>query len=448
MPDDLSPEFVDAGSALDKHFAHLTGTPPPAPEEVVPPATPDPAPAKTPDPAPAKAPDPAPAPAPAPAKAPDPSPLPEELASLAGTPPAAPDPAPPAAPAKNDAIDKIEAVQLSPHAQPRTAESFATVKTLAKEEIGRQAREISELRAQLEAASAAPKADPLSEADKKELADLRAFRSGIQLRGDPAFVARFEKPLTDLESDFYRRLEEAGATPENIEAIKKLGGIDKIDVGALLEKVGSVERRGLEAILRRRDDLKLDRDSATAKSEAELRKTADEYRKEREASAGKETEQVLKGFGDLVPQVPDLQKYEVPAGADEATRKQIQSANQQIEKILTDAQAMARQNDPTTRAQLGVLAALSVVHRLRSQGLRTALSSTRAQLDAAKEAHAKEVKALNDQLATYKGASRIGGPRDPLKSSTPAPAPEEARFNTTAESAFAAFERERAARNS
>lgn len=448
MPDDLSPEFADAGSALDKHFANLTGTPPPAPEEVVPPATPDPAPAKTPDPAPAKTPDPAPAPTPAPAKAPDSAPLPEELASLAGTPPVAPAPAAPAAPEKNDAIEKIDAVQLSPHAQPRTAESFATVKTLAKEEIGRLAREVSELRTQLETAKAAPPPDALSEAEKKELAELRTFRSGIQLRGDPAFVARYEKPLTDLESDFYRRLEEAGATPENIEAIRKLGGIDKIDVGALLEKVGAVERRGLEAILRRRDDLKLDRDSATAKSETELRKAAEEYRKERETAATKETEQVLKGFGELVPRVPDLQRYEIPAGADEATRKQIQAANTQIEKILSDAQAMARQNDPETRAQLGVLAALSVVHRLRSQGLRTALSSTRAQLDAAKEAHAKEVKALNDQLATYKGASRIGGPRDPLKSPAPTPLPDEARFTATAESAFAAFERERAARNS
>lgn len=441
MADDLTPDSFDTENVLDKHFAgkvsDAPATSPESKDEVAaPPVTP----------APAKPGEGTPPAVPAPAKTdegtPPASPLPEEIAALAGDKPADGTPTPPApAPVEpSPALAKIDAVQLSPHAQPRTAESFATVKTLAKEEIGRLSGEVGTLRARLSDLEKTPKGDALSEADRKELVSLREFRAGIQLRGDPAFVEKFEKPLSDLEADFYRRLETAGATPENIDAIKKLGGIDKVDVEALLAKVAPSDRRALDAILRRRDDIRLDRDSTSGKSEEALRKAAEEYRKERESATAKETETVVRGFGQYVNGVADLQTYPVPAGADEKTRQQIEAANKQITGIIRDAEAMARRSDPDTRAQLATLAALSVVHRLRSAGLRSALVSAREGLAAEQKARADEVAALQKQLDTLKGASRIGGaPRDLLKPSE-APRSVELPMGAPATAAFEAYE--------
>ena len=367
------------------------------------------------------------------------------MAGVEPTPTGTPPPAP-AAP-KNETLDKIEAVPLSPHAQPKTAEAFATVKTLAKEEIGRLSTELTALRAQVEELKARPAADPQAEADKKELEELRQFRAGIQLRGDPAFAERFDKPLATLEEQFLAKLKSVGASDKNIADIKAQGGLDGVDVELLVKTAAEADptsRRVLEAILRKRDDLKVERDGVIGQSEEKLKQEVERFRKEQATAGERVTKEIGSGFDGLLPRVPALQKYEIPAGADEKTKANLQAANQQLEATIRDARALSLRSDPAARAELGVLAALGVVHRLKAQGLRQALTTTRAELDKVKAEHAGEIKKLNEQLATLRGASRIGSGRDPLKT-TEVPKPADLPLGATASAAFDAYEKARQA---
>src|SRR6185436_6579366 len=82
--------------------------------------------------------------------------------------------------------DDLDAVELPPYTKPKTAESFAKVKTIARQKIAAIEKEREELKAKMVELEKTAK-DGLPAEAKKELEELREFRAKVDVEADPKF---------------------------------------------------------------------------------------------------------------------------------------------------------------------------------------------------------------------------------------------------------------------
>lgn len=86
----------------------------------------------------------------------------------------------------------------------------------------KQAEEAAFLRQKLEEAQTQVKTP-------EDYDELRKFRAIFDIKNDPEFRSKFEKPISDAKENIYKILRANGASEEVIESIEKSGGPDAID---------------------------------------------------------------------------------------------------------------------------------------------------------------------------------------------------------------------------
>lgn len=332
-------------------------------------AAPTPDPAPTPAPAPA-APEPTPAPTPA-APDPDAAALLESMAKLVSTDQPVPTPVPaaptPAAPVIGAELDAIE---LPPHARPNTAEAFGRLKAAAKASLEAAQRQADELRAQLAAAPAAPKPEDLITPEiRAEIDELRRFREAAAIKGDPAYAAKFEKPVTETQEQIFAMLKAEGATAERIETIRK-NGLETVDWEPVIGALGNpADRARLRVLLNRHAEAVVAAADASSRGTEFLTEFAKAQSAEREAKAKAERAAARSRFNEITGTIPALAPRQVPAGASPEMRASAEQVNRFVAGQVAQVAEVLEKGGPDDYAAIAAVAAAAQVYHVQNQAL-------------------------------------------------------------------------------
>lgn len=291
-----------------------------------------------------------------------------------------------AAPVVTDDFDKVE---LPPHTKPKTGEAFETVKRLARERVSALEKEQETLRNKLKEIEekGTGKVDP---ATAKELAELRKFRSQMDVEADPAFQSYDQKAKQNVDSIF-SKLEEVKVPKENIDKVREIG-VDNVDWDAV--KMTPQLRRFIESKLAANLEIADQKKAALA----EAKKNSEEYLKTRretfEKKAVDESKAVENEINTLAAEFAWMSKKEAKSGASADEAKAIEAHN----KLAADIKSMMTEavEDPSPRMR-----ALLAIGTAQFVALRTQSAREKADFEAKIAAITKErddAKALVEKI--------------------------------------------------
>ena len=326
--------------------------------------------------------------------------------------------------------DSLDSIQLPPHARPNTAEAFTKVKELARTQLAERDTRLADLERQLKEANekvqAAGRPDPKI---LEELQSLRDFKAGLQLQVDPNFEAKYVKPLQSLDEQIYGVLKADKATDADIEQLREYGGIDGVDFEEILGQLKPENRRRVEALLLRREQVKLDKEAAVGSGKEKLESFLKETRAQQEAEGKRKIETLGSKYREFVGQIPTLKLRVAPENATPEQKKVVEDANNKIQEAIRNTEQLAKEDDPEVRAEIAAVAAVSQVLRLEKTGLQTLL----------KQAN-QTIADLKKQLGVLKSATRAGGGTTEVLTPSQVPPAKELPIGTSAMAAFEQFE--------
>lgn len=296
------------------------------------------------------------------------------------------------------AKDDLDSIELPPHTKPKTAESFANVKNLARTKIAAIEKERDEQKARADKAEEAAKKAPTPE-ETKELEELRAFRRKVDVEADPSFK-EFDTKSTRNVDMIYSKLEASGFDKETIAKIKEMGGPASVNWDDLESKgkIPTSLRRYVQGKLFENDDLKEQKKLAIDAA----KKNADEYLKNREAEMAKSEDDLVqetaKEWDGLKPKVDWLVKQEITDKMKPEEKALAEEHNKLVEGIETDLKDALQDTSPRMKALL--IAGYAVGRKMSWEftRLKTATDAKIASLT-------KDLEAANSRLERIKGAS-------------------------------------------
>lgn len=240
---------------------------------------------------------------------------------------------------------------LPPGASPKSSEAFATIKVKAAQEISARDAQIEELRKKNQELEAKAQKS-LSPEQEKEITSLREWRAKLDVEADPKFK-EFDKQISSASEFVYAQLRKSGM--ENVESviaeIKKWGGPHKVKLEKVLEVITDPTiKRLIESKSADIEHIAFNRDQAVKDAKDNIATYVQNRQKEAEQAATKhnaDTQALLKRDA---PKMDFLQKKELPAGADEATKKSIEAHNKSVDEINQNIQDAANDDSPEMRA--------------------------------------------------------------------------------------------------
>lgn len=304
------------------------------------------------------------------------------------------------------AADKIEADKkraddifkdspsLPPNSSPKASEAFSTVKVRAAQEISAREQEIEKLKKEkqeLETKLAAPVSDEIT----KELESLRAWRAKLDVDADPKFKEH-EKTISTSQEFIYAQLRKSSVVTEEIVAeIKKHGGPENVNMTKLFEKIGDPTiQRLVESKVADIEMAKFNRDMAIKAAKENISGYMDERKKQWESAATQhnvDTEAVLKQH---LPKLDYLNPKQIPAGADEATKKAVEAHNAFVKETTGYVQAALKDDSPDMRAVM-IIGMAQLLH------LKPQFASATARVTELE----KQLKESQEKIEKLKGAS-------------------------------------------
>jgi len=250
--------------------------------------------------------------------------------------------------------------------------------------------------------------------------ELRRFRSVFDMKNDPGFKEKYDKPLNQAAESIYSLMKKHKASDEVIKSIQEAGGPGRVSKAWWKQNAidrlyatedGFTDARRLENALVQIDDIEAARDadleSATANQE--------QWMQERMQEQERDYQEQSKSIGEYVENItkdrPQFRFQQVPAGATQAQIENIQKHNARIADLQSKFNSALYPNTPQERAAIAAAATLSHV---MTQQLRVEQHS-KAQLQAQLDKLMKENSALKSSGKIPKSA--VAGQSSP-KSST------------------------------
>lgn len=254
------------------------------------------------------------------------------------------------APTPVEKKDKFDEIELPPYTKPKAAEAFATVKTLARQEVAEALKTVSEMKSKLEALENKAK-EGLPAEVKQELEQLREFRAKMDVDADPSFK-QWDSQIEQNVQSIYEKLKAAGLGEPELKKIQELGGPGEVDWEAIASKLPPHVKRYIDAKLVENEDLgdRKKRAVETAKQNAIA------FVKERQGSiegqASQRKAQVEKEIADMTPRLEWLQDKAIPADADAATKKSLEANNTFLAKVRESMKDAVEDDSPTMKSIL------------------------------------------------------------------------------------------------
>lgn len=283
---------------------------------------------------------------------------------------------------------------LPQNASPKSAEAFASIKIKATQEITARDTKIAQLEKEKKELEA-KLANPIPPELEQEVKSLREWRAKLDVEVDPKFK-EYDKSISQAQEFIYAQLKKSPKiSDEIIAAIKKEGGPENIQLDKVFAAIGDPTiQRLVESKIADIEQAKFNRDQAIKAAKENITGYIQQREKEFADNATKhnvETEGFLKQH---IPKLPYLQRKEIPAGADEATKKAIEAHNANADQITLNMQAALKDDSPEMRAVMIV----GMAQLLHLQPQLSAANARVAQLE-------KELKEANEKITKFKGAS-------------------------------------------
>ena len=250
--------------------------------------------------------------------------------------------------------------------------------------------------------------------------ELRRFRSVFDMKNDPGFKEKYDKPLNQAAESIYSLLKKHKASDEVIKSIQEAGGPGRVSKSWWKQNAidrlyatedGFTDARRLENALVQIDDIESARDADLESATANQEQWMQERMQERE----QEYQQQSKSIGEYVENItkdrPQFRFQQIPDGATQAQVEQIQKHNAGIADLQSKFNSALYPNTPQERAAIAAAATLShvITQQLRAE------QQSKAQLQAQRDKLMKENSALKSSGKIPK--STVAGQSSP-KSST------------------------------
>lgn len=380
------------GDALDKLFAEVTPDPAGGAPSVEPVELPEPAEPPVPV---------VPVSPPAP-----PVPLEPPTAPVPVVPPVPPTPgSPPASPP-----DWMDEYQLPQHTKPKTAESFAALKSAARTKLQEREAALAEAQKSLEDAKSKA-SQAMTPEQKAEFDRLAKLEKTILVQTDDYFKTNFDAKVVDAEQAVYTKLEQVGMSKENIDKIKNLGGPAKVDWDPLQEHLPTAARRFIDSKLVEIESVGI----AKARALEEAKQNADVFLKQRRDVQEQErthwATDVQKATEAHLSQLEWLKPRAVAAAAKPEERVSAEQHNKFVVEMQGAVKDFLTDNTPQTKALL----ILGTVQAFRRKMELEAVSA------AYKEVEARATKAETELEKIKKSSSVARTGHAPPAGQSPAP---------------------------
>jgi hypothetical protein len=266
-------------------------------------------------------------------------------------------------------------------------------------EYKKQAAEVEILRQKLaEAQTQQPQLPP-------DYEELRRFRSTFDIRSDPAFQAKYDKPIKDASESIYNLLRKHKAGDEVIKSIQDAGGPGKVSKSwwkkNAIDKLyqtedGFTDARRLENALVQIDDTEAARQAEIEESAVNQEQWIQQKEAERQKAYEQEHEHINEYIEGVTKNVPWARFQEIPAGATQEQVDRIQRHNAGVKDLHEKFSSALYPQSPQERAAVAAAATLShvVTNQLRfEQGEKAKLQT--------------ELGRLQKELAALKSGGRL-----------------------------------------
>lgn len=235
-------------------------------------------------------------------------------------------------------------------ASPKSAEAFATIKVKAAQEISAREAQIEELKKKNQELEEKAK-HPVTPELEKEVTSLREWRAKLDVEADPKFK-EYDKQIASASEFIYAQLRKSEAvTPEVIAEIKKYGGPHKVKLEKIFDAIKDPTiQRLVESKIADIEHISFNREQAINEAKDNVASYMEERQKEAEQAATQhnaDTESILKRDS---AKMEFLQKKQIPSGADESTRKSIESHNKAADELNQNIRDALADDSPEMRA--------------------------------------------------------------------------------------------------
>lgn len=237
-------------------------------------------------------------------------------------------------------------------------------------EYKKQAAEVEILRQKL---TEAQTQQPQLPSDYEEL---RRFRSTFDLRSDPEFQAKYDKPIKTATESIYNLLRKHRAGDEVIKSIQEAGGPGKVSKSwwkkNAIDKLyqtedGFTDARRLENALVQIDDTEAARQAEVEESAVNQEEWIRQKEAERQKSYEQEGEHISSYMEDVTKNVPWARFQEIAPGATQEQADRVQRHNAGVQDLHEKFSSALYPKSPTERAAVAAAATLShvVTNQLR-----------------------------------------------------------------------------------
>ena len=206
--------------------------------------------------------------------------------------------------------------------------------------------------------------------------ELRKFRSVFDMKNDPSFKEKYDKPLSLAEESIYSLLKKHKASDEVIKSIQDAGGPGKVSKGwwktHAIDRLsntdtGFTDARRLENALVQIDDIEAARNADLESATSNQEKWMQDRQAEQEARAGEDAKSVNEYIESITKGQTNFRFKEIPEGATQEQTDKIQAHNAGIADLHGKFQSALA---PTNAKERAAVAAAAVLSHVVTQQLR------------------------------------------------------------------------------
>jgi hypothetical protein len=222
--------------------------------------------------------------------------------------------------------------------------------------------------------------------------ELKKFRATFDIRNDPSFRDRYEKPIKEATESIYSLLKKHRASDDVIESIKQAGGPGKVSkawwkknaIDRLYEtEDGFVDAKRLENALLKIEDTEIAKEQDLEHATQHQEEWMQAREQERMQEYQQESVKVRDYVENITQNVPWARYKDIPPGATAEQARKIEAHNAGVRDLETKFNSALYPRTANDRAAVASAAVLShvVTERLRTeQGMRSRLEQQVAQL--------------------------------------------------------------------
>jgi hypothetical protein len=200
--------------------------------------------------------------------------------------------------------------------------------------------------------------------------ELRRFRSVFDMKNDPAFKEKYDKPLNQASESIYNLLKKHKASDEVIKSIQDAGGPGKVSKAWWKQNAidrlyatedGFTDARRLENALVQIDDIETARNADLESATSNQEKWMQEREVEQQQRQAEEAKSVDEYIESITKDKPKFRFQQIPEGATQEQIEKIQQHNAGVADLQGKFQSALNASSSQEKAAVAAAATLSHV---------------------------------------------------------------------------------------